>query len=220
MHEQQTTGLVTVDYEFESDRPEWVERLFALGNFLLEYSAPSKKKKKKETTIGWKRKEGDARWFCHDGKTIVGLDGAICHGETISSMDGHEHLVRMDFDNEEITIYAFEDEHIGGLRVSEVSFTVNRPSGGIGGASYERSEATHHKFILLAEEFLATYGVEPIRPEGWESCLNPHGEVRLALLRQMGLKKAAEQEYQKQLEQEKNIVSGDHPMPRVTRGLR
>ena len=54
-------------------------------------------------------------------------------------------------------------------------------------------------------QFLQTYGVKPERPEGWESCLNLHGEARCDLLRAMGLEDDAKEEYHRQLEVEKKI---------------
>lgn len=104
-------------------------------------------------------------------------------------------------EDETITIYAYEDDVIGGLRIAEVDFLV-----GNGGGSYMRSDEESRKVIFHCEEFLATYGIKPTRPEGWESCLNEHGETRCNILRAMDMFIEADAEYVRQLEGEPLIT--------------
>jgi hypothetical protein len=108
-----------------------------------------------------------------------------------------------DHPDTEVSIYAYVSDTIGGVRISEVSFTIDQPGGGLAGCSYMRSD--NAELILLMEEFLLTLGVKPRRPKGWSSCINLHGEARTDILNEMGLKAAADREYQRQLEEEKDI---------------
>lgn len=100
----------------------------------------------------------------------------------------------------DVHLVAFEGE-LGGLKISEISFVI-----GNAGASYMRCDEGCANVILAAEIFLETYGEKPYRPDGWESCINEHGEARCRLLRAMGMAEEADQEYAKQLEAEKLIT--------------
>lgn len=93
-------------------------------------------------------------------------------------------------------LYVYEDLRIGGLRVSEISFVAGNAGGG-----YMRSVPDHANVILAAEQFLQTYGVKPHRPEGWSTCLNEHGESRIALMHALKVPTTAA-EFSRQLEEE------------------
>lgn len=104
-----------------------------------------------------------------------------------------------------VSIYAFECEEIGGIRIAEVDFTL-----GNGGASYMRGDFDAQPTIARCEMFLATYGVKPHRPPGWESFINEHGEARINLLNGMGMNEAAEAEYARQLAEEKELAAAEN----------
>jgi hypothetical protein len=101
-----------------------------------------------------------------------------------------------------VQLYAHEGNNIGGLRISEISFTIGRA-----GSSYQRSIPEHFDVIHACEEFLETIGEKPFRPKGWESCINDHGEAKCTLLKAMGQEKEAEAEYQKQLVEEAKLAA-------------
>lgn len=98
-----------------------------------------------------------------------------------------------------VKLYAYDSPRIGGLRIQEISFIKGKAGG-----SYQRLYE-HLAVILAAEMVCETYGIEPYRPGGWTSVLNEHGEAKVNLLNAMGMKDAAEKEYQEQLEDEKKI---------------
>jgi hypothetical protein len=79
------------------------------------------------------------------------------------------------------TVHVYVDQRIGGLRVDQVHCQTGEGSG----YTYFRSEAP--EVILAAEDFLATFGIAPPRPEGWESDLDEHqdaqSQLRYALTR-------------------------------------
>ena len=138
-----------VDYlaNLVEKHPGWIERLFALGEFIAEL------------TPGW-----------------------------------------------QVALYPYEDEEICGLRIAEISLTKELGAGGMAGSSYMRNDRGAWPVLLQAEEFLASWGVKPVRPGGWESYLNPHGDARLNLMRAMGHDESAIQsEYQRQLAAEKAL---------------
>lgn len=101
-----------------------------------------------------------------------------------------------------VQLYAHEGNNIGGLRIFEISFTIENA-----GSSYQNSIPDHFNVIHACEQFLETIGEKPFRPEGWESCINDHGEAKCTLLRAMGQEKEAEAEYQKQLVEEAKLAA-------------
>lgn len=141
-----TKDKITVDFGNDAkqlhERHDWIERLFALGNFLREH-----------------------------------------------------------FPNYRINIYAYESDAIGGLRIAEISLLM-----GNGGASWMRSDDDARIVIARCEDFAATYGIEATRPPGWSSCLNEHGDARIALLHSIGKSEEADAEYQRQLAEEESIA--------------
>jgi len=142
---------------------------------------------KVEVTLGTSREK--------DWKVVDWLDRLLELGKFLRETASNQTVV---------TIYAYEDEKIGGLRVAEVSFVIANPGGGIAGSSYLRGDTP--EFAVLCENFLSTCSEEPYRPPGWESRINDHGEARLALLRFMGLNEAADIEYADQFKTEQTIA--------------
>lgn len=134
---------VVIDYDFQNEHNDWVDRLIALGEFL--------------------------------------------HGTCVNK-------------NEEVHIVAHEDRHIGGLRMTEVSFISN---GGMSGSSYMNGDPSGKLVLAYCESFLSTYGEPPFRPGGWDSCVNLHGEAKVGLLEAMGL--SSEDEYLKQIAEEASV---------------
>lgn len=104
----------------------------------------------------------------------------------------------------DIFVYLYRSDTIGGLRILEISWVCGR-----GGCSLQRGvdNCQGATVILAAEQFLETYGCRPFRPEGWESCINVHGESVCRLLRALEKTEAANQEYQLQLAAEKLVTA-------------
>ena len=106
------------------------------------------------------------------------------------------------YPDHEVLIYAYEDEHIGGLRISEIDFVNGK--GGMG--AWAKGDTECRLTLAYCEDFCATSTIKPHRPRGWESCLNLHGEAKINLLESMNLEAEAKAEYAAQLEEEKSIA--------------
>ncbi len=59
-----------------------------------------------------------------------------------------------------------------GIRIAEISFTRRT-----GRARRWRSEPAAGNIILAAEDFLLTWFIKPVRPKGWDSDIDEHGDA-------------------------------------------
>lgn len=106
------------------------------------------------------------RWVPEERKEAV--DGLIALLREIEKLEPN---VKVDIYGEyaKVTVRGHEAEM---WLIDEISFSVEREGGGIGGSSLMASEPSCLGLLRAAEGYLGHFFTEPYRPEGWESDLD------------------------------------------------
>lgn len=121
--------------------------------------------------------------FSHNGVRIIIEFGFAGQPEWIRRLESlGRFLATLSAGSDELTIYTFEDQSIGGLRIAEVSWATATESGGVSGASIMRADFDTLAVIMLFEKFCSDVDVDPSHLESIkleiERLLSPPSAVR------------------------------------------